>query len=211
VDAYSIFKPVFFVSKVLGLSPYSAVGDIGNRKIIVTVSVIIYSLGLFILNVGVFAYFIFPSIIRRENICISSENILYHWTICHAVSAYCTSVLGCRQTPRHFERLEDLIGKTYYSAWRKGLQLLLAMKILRIIIIVTAGVLEMSEAISQFNYLQPVLVLMLYCVTDHAGFRENISSLHLCKYSNALFRTGISIWMLLVKMMYLMIRCIEMR
>jgi hypothetical protein len=41
---------------VLGLSPYSAVGDIGNRRFIVTVSAILYSLGMVMLNVGVLAY-----------------------------------------------------------------------------------------------------------------------------------------------------------
>jgi hypothetical protein len=56
VDIYSILKSVFFVSKVLGLSPYSAVGDIGNRRIIVTVSGIIYILGMIKQNVGVLAY-----------------------------------------------------------------------------------------------------------------------------------------------------------
>jgi hypothetical protein len=51
VDIYSILKPVFFVSKVLGLSPYNAAGDIGSRNIIVTVTAIVYSIGMFILNV----------------------------------------------------------------------------------------------------------------------------------------------------------------
>ena len=41
VDVYSILKPIFFVSKVLGLLPYNAVSDIGNRRGIVTVSGII--------------------------------------------------------------------------------------------------------------------------------------------------------------------------
>jgi hypothetical protein len=76
VDVYCIFKPVFFVSKVLGLSPYNAVGDVGNCRIIVTVSAIIYSLGMFILNVGVFVYR-FTEITIRKNICSFGENILY--------------------------------------------------------------------------------------------------------------------------------------
>jgi hypothetical protein len=169
-DVNSIFKPVFYVSKALGLSPYSAVGDISSRRIIVTVSAIIYSLGMFILNVGIFAYFIFPSMFRKENICISSENILFLGTICHAVSAYLTCVLGCRQTARQFQRINDLIGKTYCSVWRKDLQLLLAMQILCIIIIVIAGALDSSETTSESNYYPPVLVLMSYCLTEHAGF-----------------------------------------
>jgi uncharacterized membrane protein len=76
VDVNSILKPVFFVSKVLVLSPYSAVGDIGDGRIIVKAIDIIYSLGMFILNVGVLAYLIFYSMFRKENICISCENIL---------------------------------------------------------------------------------------------------------------------------------------
>ena len=55
VDIYSILNPVFFVTKVLGLSPYNAVGDIGNSNIIVRVPAIIYSLGMFILNVCLFS------------------------------------------------------------------------------------------------------------------------------------------------------------
>jgi hypothetical protein len=155
---------------VLGLTPYSAVGDIGNRKIIVTVFAIIYSLGMFILNVGVFAYLIFPSMVKRQNICISSENILYLGTVFHAVSAYLTCVLGCRQTAQQFHRINDLIGKTYYSAWRKDLQLLLAMHILCIIIIVIAGALNIYEEIREFSNYSTVLVLMSYCLTEHAGF-----------------------------------------
>jgi hypothetical protein len=170
VDVNSILKPVFFVSKMLGLSPYSAVGDIGNRTIIVTVSAIIYSLGMFILNVGVLAYLILPTIFRKENICVSSEYILYLGTVCHSVSAYLTCVLGCRQTAQQFQRINDLIGKTYHSVWRKDLQLLLARQILCIITIVIAGALDSSVSISEFNYYTPVLVSMSYCLTEHAGF-----------------------------------------
>jgi len=61
VDVYSVFKPVFLVSKVLGLSPYNAVGDIGSGRIIVTVSAIIHSIGMFILNAGLFAYGLVPA------------------------------------------------------------------------------------------------------------------------------------------------------
>jgi hypothetical protein len=56
VNVYWILKHQFFVSKVLGLSAYSAVGDIGNRHIIVTMSIIICSLGIIIQNFGVLAY-----------------------------------------------------------------------------------------------------------------------------------------------------------
>jgi hypothetical protein len=40
VDVYSILNAIFSASNVLRLLPYSAVGDIGNRRIIVTVSAI---------------------------------------------------------------------------------------------------------------------------------------------------------------------------
>jgi hypothetical protein len=56
VDIYSILNPVICVSKLLGLSPYNAVSDTGNHNIVVTVSVIIYSFEMLILNVGVFGY-----------------------------------------------------------------------------------------------------------------------------------------------------------
>jgi hypothetical protein len=167
VDVYCILKPVFFVSKVLGLSPYSAAGDIGNRKIFVTASAVIYSIGMLTIYVGIFAYFIIPSLFRRENICISTEHLA---TFCHAVSAYLTCVLGCRQTARQFEKLNDLIGKTCYYVWRKDLQLLLAMQILCVFMIVTASVLESSEAITKFNYSHPVFVIMLFHIAEIAGF-----------------------------------------
>jgi len=170
VDVYFILKPVFFLSKVLGLSPYNAVGDIGNRRVNVTVSAIVYSIGMIILNVGVFAYFIFPSMFLWENICSSSEHILCLGIICHALSAYFTCLLGCRQTARHFEKLNDLIGKTYYSAWRRDVQVLVAMQILCIIIMVTVGVLEISVEISQFYDFSTVVVIMLYYVADFASF-----------------------------------------
>jgi hypothetical protein len=61
---------------MLGLSPYNAVVDIGNRRITVTVSAIIYSLGIFILNVGVFSYGVVTAIYAWENICTSVESII---------------------------------------------------------------------------------------------------------------------------------------
>jgi hypothetical protein len=184
VDVYSVLKPVFSVSKVLGLSPYSAVGDICSRRIIVTVSAILYSLAMFILNVGVFAYFKIPSMFVWENICSFSENILCLGTICHAVSSYLTCVLGCRQTARQFDRLNDLIGKTYSRVWRKDFQLLLAMQILCASVIVSSAVLEISEAISQFYDFRAVIVCILYYVTDFAGFmaeHQFVAFMHILK------------------------------
>jgi len=170
VDVYTIFKSVFFVSKVLGLSPYNAVGDIGNRRIIVTVSAIVYTIGILLLNVGLCAYGLVPAMFTWKTICSTTESFIFFQTLCLAISAYCTCLFGCRQTARLFERLNDLIGKTYYSAWRRDLRLLLAMQILCLTMIVTAGVLEISQAISQFYDFHTALVLMLYCVTEHAGF-----------------------------------------
>jgi hypothetical protein len=169
VDVYSILKPVFFVSKVLGLSPYSAVGDIGNRNIIVTVSAVMYSLGMVILSFGVFTYR-FIEMTTWENICNFSENILLIGALCHVVSAYCTSLLGCRQTAREFTRLNHLIGKTYYSLWRRDIQLLLAMQILCVILTFTAGVTEFSQAHSEFRDFHKMLIFLFYYVTELAGF-----------------------------------------
>ena len=184
VDIYSILKPVFFVSKVLGLSPYNAVGDIGNRRVIVTVYATIYSIGMIILNVGVFAYFMFPSMFLWENICSSSEHIICLGIICHALSAYFTCLLGCKHTARQFEKLNDFVGKTYYSVWRRDIQLLLAMQILCVLMIVTVGVLDISQAISKLFDIDTVLVFMLYYVADLAGFMSEhqfVAFMHVLK------------------------------
>ena len=183
VDIYSILKPVFFVSKVLGLSPYNAVGDIGNRRVVVTVSAVIYSLGMIILNVGVFVYRVIE-MNTWGNICNAGERILYTGALCHAVSGYFTSLLGCRQTAREFTRLNDLIGATYYSVWRKDSQLLLAMQILCVIMIVTAGGFEISQAKSEFRDSHKVLFFMLFYVTDLAGVMSEhqfVAFMHILK------------------------------
>jgi hypothetical protein len=155
---------------MLRLSPYIAVGDIGNSRIIVTVSAIIYSLGIVILNVGGFAYGLFPAMFTWKNICSSTESFIYLETQGLALSAYFTCLLGCRQTARQFERLNHLIGKTYYSAWRKYLQLLLAMQIIYVIMIVTGAVMDISQVISQLSDFRTVLVFISYYVSDLAGF-----------------------------------------
>ena len=170
VDVYSVLKPVFFVSKVFGLSPYKAAGDIGNRRIIVPLSAVIHSIGMFILNVGLFAYGLVPAMFTWKTICSTTESFIFFQTLCLALCAHFTCLLGCRQTARQFGKLNDLIGKTYYSAWRRDSQLLLAMQIVCVIMIFTAGVLEISEEISQFHDFHTVLVLTLYCITQHAGF-----------------------------------------
>jgi hypothetical protein len=184
VDVYSVLKPVFFVSKVLGLSPYSAVGDIGNRRIVVTVSAVIHSIGMFILNVGLFAYGLVPAMFSWKTICSTTESFIFFQTLCLALCAQFSSLLGCRQTARQSEKLNDLIGKTYCSAWRRDSQLLLAMQIVCVIMIFTAGVLQISEEISQFHDFHTVLVLMLYCVTEHAGFMSEhqfVAFMHVLK------------------------------
>ena len=182
-DVYSVLKAVFFVPKVLGLSPYSVVSDTGNRRAIVTVSAVIYSIGMLTLHVVLFVY-------RQiemntwENICSVGENVLGTGTLCHAVSGYFTSLLGYKQIVREFTRLSDLIGKTHYLAWRRDLQLLLAMQILCVIMIVTAGVLEISQAKSEFRDSHKVLVFMLYYVTDLAGFMSEhqfVAFIHVLK------------------------------
>ena len=186
VDVYIILKPVFFVSKVLGLSPYKAVGDIGNRRVIVTVSAVMYSIGMFILHVGLFSYGLVPAMFTWKTICSTTESLIFFQTLCLALSAYFTCLFGCRQTARQFEKLNNLIGETYYSVWRKDLQLLLAMQLLCVIMIVTAGGLEISEEIRQFYDFHSVLVLMLYCVTEHAGF---MSEHQFVAFMHALKRT----------------------
>ena len=170
VDIYSILNPVFFVSKILGLSPYNAVGDVGNRNIIVTVPAIIYSLAMFILNIAVLAYGAHTALINWENICSSGESITFLETVCLAVFAYFTSLLRCRQTARQIARLNDLIGKTYYSAWKKDLQLLLTTQVLFVIMIVTTGVLDISQVIRESYEITAVLAGIFYYVAELAVF-----------------------------------------
>ena len=168
VDVYSVLKHVFFVPKVLGLVPYSAGVDMGNRRAIVTVPAVVYSLGMLMLHVGVFAYRLIE-MNTWENICSFGLNILITGSLCHAVSGYFTSLLGCKQIAREFARLSDLIGKTHYSAWRRDSQLLLATQVVCVIMIVTAGVSEISQAKSQYRDSHKLLVFMLYYVTELAG------------------------------------------
>jgi len=149
----------------------------------VTVSATIYSIVMIMLNVGVFAYRL---IIMNawENICSVGVNILYTGVLCQAVSGYLTSLLGRRHIAREFTRLIDLIGKTYYSAWRRDSRLLLAMEILCVIMTVTAAVLEISQAKSEFRDSHKVLVFMLYYVTDLAGFvseHQFVAFMHVLK------------------------------
>ena len=184
VDVYSILKPVFFVPKIFGLSPYNAVGDIGDQRIIVTVSAIIYSIGMLILNAAIIAYGIRKAIYTWENVCNSGESITVLQTLCLALCGYFTCLFGCRQTARLITRLNDLIGKTCYSAWRRDLQLLLAMQILCIIMTVTAAVLEVSEEIRQFQMSLQVLVFTTYYVTDLVGFMSEhqfVAFMHVLK------------------------------
>jgi len=184
VDVYSILNPVFFVCKVFGLSPYNAVGDIGDRRINVTVSAVIYSIAMFILNIALFAFGLVPAMFTGETICSTTESFIFLQTMCLALTAYFTCLFGCRQTARLFEKLNDLNGKKYYSAWRKDLRLLLSMQILCVIMIVCAGTLDISETMRQFNDFHAALALLLYCVTEHAGFMSEhqfVAFMHVLK------------------------------
>jgi hypothetical protein len=170
VDVFCILKPVFFVSKVLGLSPYSAVGDIGNRNIIVTLSGILYGIGMVILTVGQLPCGVLADLLNWENICTCSESIMILETLCLAIFAYCTSLLGCRQTAKQFARLNDLIGETYYCVWKVDLQLLVIIQVVFIIMIVTSGVLDVSQLVREFYELYPALSLTIYYVSELVGF-----------------------------------------
>ena len=170
VDIYSILKPVFFIPKVLGLSPYNAVGDIGDRRIIVTVSAAIYSIGMIVLNVGVIVAGVLTAMFTWKNICTSTESVIALQTVCLALCAYFTCVFGCRQTARQFTRLNDLIGKTCYSAWRRDLQLLLAMQILCVIMTAIIAVLDIIQIIRDFYDFRTILFCMMYYLSELAGF-----------------------------------------
>jgi len=184
VDVYSVLNPIFFVPKVLGLLPYNVVGDVGNRRFIVSLSAVIYSIGMLMLHVGVFSFCILTDTLTWKNICSSGESIIVIETMCLALCAYCTSLFGCRQTARHITRLNDLIGKTYYSAWKTDLQLLLAIQILCVIITVIGAVLEMSLVISEVQMSFEMLVFMLYYVAELSGFmseQQFVALMHVLK------------------------------
>jgi hypothetical protein len=170
VDVYSVLKPVFFASKVLGLSPYNAVGNAGNRRITVTVSAIAYSLGMLIVNVGVFAYGAFTRMFSWENICSSGESVLCLGTLCTAISAYFTCLFGCKQIARQLERINILVGETYSSAWKRDLLLLLTTQTLFVILTVIAGVLEISRDILAFYETHMWFFCMFYYLSDFASF-----------------------------------------
>jgi hypothetical protein len=73
------FETSIFVSKVLGISPYSAVGDIGNCRGIVTVSAVICSIGMVILHVGVSPDGVHTAMFTC---CISAETVIFLETLC---------------------------------------------------------------------------------------------------------------------------------
>jgi hypothetical protein len=184
VDVCSVLKPVFFVPKVLGLSPYTAVGDIGNRRVIVKVSATICSIGMILLNVGVLAYGVPAAMFTWENICSSTESIIWLETLCLAMCAYFTCLLRCRQTARQFEKLNDLVGKTYYSVWRRDAQLLLFTQVLFVILIITIAVIDISQAKSEFYEFHLVLFFVIYDVTDLAGVMSEhqfVAFMHILK------------------------------
>lgn len=102
-----------------------------------------------------------------------------------------------QQTARQFARLIELTGKTYYSAWRRDLQLLIHMIKLLVFTIVTTDMLDISEEISQFEMSHKLLVRMLYYVIDLAGCISEHQFVVFMHYSNVLFTIGITISMLL--------------
>ena len=83
------FKTLICLCKFLGLSPYHAVGDIGNSNIIVRVPAIIYSLGMFIANVGLFIYrFIEMTTWKISRILVKIFYILGHYAMQYLVTSH---------------------------------------------------------------------------------------------------------------------------
>jgi hypothetical protein len=139
---------------------------------------------MFIIHVGVFADGVYTATFTWENICISTESIIFLETLRLAQCAYCTFLLGCRQTAKHFESLSDLIGENYCSVWRRDLQLLLITQVLFVIMIINAGVLDISHEIREFYEFHAVFFFMLYYVTDHADFMSEhqfVAFMHILK------------------------------
>jgi hypothetical protein len=150
-DIYSVLKPVFFTSKILGLAPYIVVGDTSRTKIRVSALAIVYSLAVSILIVGLLGYRQFKITNLWENICNSGENILVLGTSCCQVLAYLTLLLRSRRIARLFDHLNCLVEETSYSAWKKDLHTMLSIQIFAAIMVVIAAVMEFSVIAKEFN------------------------------------------------------------
>jgi hypothetical protein len=144
-DIYSVLKPITFASKVFGLAPYSVVGDTGRRKISVSAKAMLYSVGMFIIIAGALTYCQLKMEISWKNICVSSGNIQSLGTYFTLTIGYYTSLIKSKKIACQLHRLNDVIGKTYYSAWKKDLRTILTVEMFAATMLVIAGILEFSK------------------------------------------------------------------
>jgi hypothetical protein len=151
VDIYSVLKPFMFVSRVLGLAPYSVVSDMGRRKFAVSPPAVVYSVAMFIINAGAVGYCQYLNLNSWNNICNSAENILDLAILCTALTAYYTTVINRKQTATQLSCLNDLIAETHYSAWKKEVQTILITQVFGGTLLVVSAVMETSNLIHTFD------------------------------------------------------------
>lgn len=166
---YSVLKPVFFTSKILGLAPYNVVGDTNKTKIRVSTLGVVYSLTVSIVTAGLLGHHQFKVMNLWKNICNSSENILIHVTSYSLVIAYLTLLLRSRRIARLFDHLNGLVEESSYSAWKKDLQTMLSIQTFAAILLVTgtAGELKFSVIGKEFD---GVLRIIYFYIAEFSCF-----------------------------------------
>lgn len=170
-DIYSVLKPIILVSKVIGLAPYSVIGDIGKRKVSVSTQDVVYSVGVFIIFTSIFGYCQHIILTSWDNICTSSANIQSLGTLFHLIIAYCTFLLNSKKIARQLSRLNDLIGDIYYSDWKKDIQTMLAMLILTVTMILISAVVEvMSYTSYDPSLFMPYYIAEFVCIMSECQF-----------------------------------------
>jgi hypothetical protein len=166
-DIYSVLKPVFFTSKILGLFPYNVVGDTSRSKVRVSALAVVYGVGMFVLIACVLGHGQFKNAYVWGNICNSGENIMFLGTSCSLVMVYSTLLLSSRKIARLFDHLNGLVWETPYSAWKKDLRIMLSAEFLVAIMLVIAGVLEFSVIVKEYEH---ILSMTYYCVAEFVCF-----------------------------------------
>jgi hypothetical protein len=164
---YSVLKPVFFTSKILGLAPYNVVGDTNRSEIRVSINGVVYSLAVSVVLACILGYREFKFINLWGNICNSSENILIYGLSCSLVLAYLTLLLRSKRIARLFDHLNGLVEETSYSAWKKDLQTMLSIQMFAAIMLFIAGVLDLSVTAKEFD---SVLRIIYFYIAEYSCF-----------------------------------------
>lgn len=141
---YTVLKPIFFTSKILGLAPYKVVGDTNRTKIGVSILAVVYNLAVSITIASILGYQQFKIVNLWKNICNSSENILVYVTFCSLGIAYLTLLLSIRRIARLFDNLNDVVEESSCSVWKKDLQTMLSIQTFAAIMLVSGIVSELG-------------------------------------------------------------------